>query len=211
MTITFKYAFSVLMAGATALIIVPQSAEANIISGGISFNGNVIAYDTTDGTGPEASDYISAHSVVFGPSVVSLGANGSFAGISADTPVTMYSPLDINPPQLPIPATSPLWSVTYGAVTYTFTLSTLTEPADQANFMVLTGAGNMSDGTPADDNTGTWVATFTTSGDTFSWNASANATGGNGLNVPEVGATIQFLGLALAGLAAFARLRKQVA
>lgn len=203
MTKTSKIALSVLMAGAVALTVVPDSAQANTIVGGISFNGNVTPYTTTDGTGTPAANYIVAHSVVFGPSVVSLGANGSFAGISAGTPVTMYSPLVINPPQLPIPATSPLWQVTVGSTTFSFTLSTLTEPVDTATAMELTGSGIMSDGNPADSNTGTWVATFTTSGSTFSWNASSSA------NVPEAGTTLLLLGLGLTALGAFASLRKQ--
>jgi len=170
-----KTALCVLVAGAVALSIAPKSAQAAKLSGAISFNGNVTAYLNSNGTGTEATDLITAHSLVFGPSVVSAGANGSYSGITSGTAVTMYSPLDINPPALPVPATSPLWQVTEGPVTYSFTLSALIEPYVSSTALVLSGSGVMSDGTPGDANTGTWIGTFTTSGSTYSWNASSAA------------------------------------
>jgi hypothetical protein len=203
MTKTFKLVYCGLVAGAVALFAVIQSAQANTITGGISFNGNVTPYLNNTGTGTQASDYVSAHSVVFGPTVVSLGANGSFAGISAGTTVNMYAgALEINPPALPFPVTSPLWSV--GG--FTFTLSGLIESAVQPTFMALSGTGIMSDGIPADFNTGTWVATFTTEGSTFSWNSSSGATG---TSVPDGGSSLLLLGLGLTALTAFVKFSKQ--
>ena len=173
--------FLVSMIGALVVSITAAGVRANTITGGISFSGNVTAYLNPLGTGPQATDYITAHSLDFGPSVVNSGANGTFAGIFAGTPVTMYSPLVINPPALPIPATSPLWQVTVGATNFSFTLATMLEPVDTADAMELTGSGIMNDGVPSDSNVGTWVATFTTSGSTFGWNASSAA------SVPEPG------------------------
>ncbi|MGD0464874.1 MAG: PEP-CTERM sorting domain-containing protein [Tepidisphaeraceae bacterium] len=183
----------VLLAGAVALNVAAPRARASVITGGISFFGNVTPYLTTTGTGTPATDFTLAKSLVFGPSTVASGANGSFSGIAAGTPVTMYSPLEINSPSLPVPATTPLWQVVSGGVTYSLTLSTLTEPLDTSTALELTGAGVLTDGNPADASTGTWVATFTTSGSTYSWNASSAAT------VPEPAALalVAFGGLAL--------------
>jgi len=184
-------------AGAVAL-----SANATVINGGISFNGNVTAYLNSTGTGTIATDYTLAHSLVFSTSFVSAGANGSFMGIAVNTPVLMYSPLQVNPPGLPVPATSALWTVGI----YSFTLSTLTEPLDTSTALELVGSGIMSDGNPADSNTGTWTATFTTSGSTFSWNSSSSATAAT---VPEAGTSLLLLGLGLTALGAYAQFRKQ--
>jgi hypothetical protein len=68
---------------------------------------------------------------------VSFGANGSFSAIPAGAFVTMYSPLVINPPALPVPATAPLWQVNVGPTLFTFTLSSLTEPTVQPTFWSL--------------------------------------------------------------------------
>jgi hypothetical protein len=197
------------LVGAFALCLATQSAQALPITGGISFSGDVTAYATTDGSGPPDFDFTSAKSLVFGPTTVASGANGSFSGISAGTPVAMYSPLEINPPQLPIPATSPLWQVTVGSTTFAFTLSTLTEPLDTVDAMELTGSGIVSDGDPADSVTGQWVATFNSLGETFSWSASsASGTPITPPGVPDSSNTLMLLGLGLTMLGGFGRFRK---
>ena len=198
MTKTSKIALSMLMAGAVALNIVPQSAQASTIHGGISFDGSVTPYGSTDGSGAAVTDYTLAHSLVFGLSYVAAGANGSFAGVAQNTQVSMYSPLQINPTALPV-GNAPLWTVNG----FSFTLTTLTEPNLSPTVLVLQGAGIMTDGVPADANTGTWVATFTTSGSTFSWNSSSSAT------VPDAGTSLLLLGLGLTALGIFAQIRKQ--
>jgi hypothetical protein len=138
---------------ATALSAGTQRAQASIITGGISFNGNVTAYSDNSGSGPLATSLAAAESLGFGPSVVSDGANGSFSVIAANTPVTMHSPLLINP-AVSIPASTPLWQVTVGPTTYSFTPTTpLVEVFVSANALILTDTGTFSDGTPADNNT----------------------------------------------------------
>ena len=208
MTKTFRLVYCGLVAGAVALFAVTQNAHATPINGGISFNGNVTAYLSAVGTGPVTFDYTLAHSVVFGASYVSAGANGIFSAIPANTPVTMYSPLLINPAQLPYPTSSPLWQVTGGGTTFSFTLSSLIESDLHTDSMELFGSGSMSDGNPADVIFGEWVATFTSLGSTFSWNSSASGSGSN-TPVPDAGSTLLLLGLGLTALTAFVKFSKQ--
>src|ERR1700677_4919182 len=107
-----------LMTAAIALVFASMNAHAAQISGGISLSGNLTAYVSSNGIGTTASDYTKAHGVVFGPSSVNLGASGTFAGIASGTPASLYSPLVISPPQLPVPQSSPLWQVTKNSTTY---------------------------------------------------------------------------------------------
>jgi hypothetical protein len=196
-----KHALSLL---GVALAALPLTSSAVPITGSISFNGNVTPFVTTTGTGTVAANYSDAHSLVFAETFVSAGANGSFASVPLNSQVTLYSPLEVNPPGLPVPPTTPLWTTAIGD--FSFTLTTLTEDVltSPFNTMTLRGTGTLSDGNPLDTNTGTWVATFTTatsgSGVTFSWNSSAQA------DIPSVadgGPTAILLGCGLLGLSLF--------
>jgi len=197
-----------LSAGALALA-VTDNLTAAPINGSISFNGNVTPFVSSTGTGTVASDYSLAHSLVFGQTFVSAGADGSFAAVPQNSTVTLFSPLRINPPGLPVPATTPLWTTAIGG--FSFVLSTLTEDVLVSPFNTLTlrGTGELEDGNPLDNNSGTWVATFTlagaNAGETFSWNSSAKA------DVPGVADTsgcFMLLGLSMVSLGAFGRLCK---
>jgi hypothetical protein len=184
-----------LAGGIAALAVAPRVAQASIVSGSISFYGNVTPYLDTTGTGTVATDFQSAHSLVFGTSYTAASPTGSFSGIAENSPVTM-SLIQFNPPQLPAAA---IWTVG----SYSFTLSTMTEPVDQPDFLVLTGAGILSDGVPADDNTGVWIATFTTVGGTYSWNSSFNS-----IAVPE---PLSAGTLVIAGAGLLARRKRTIA
>ncbi len=192
------------LAGALAISLSADRAHAAAIHGAISFNGNVTAYLNASGTGTEAMDFTLAHSLVFGTTNVSANPTGTFAGITTSTLVDLFSPLEINPPQLPVPTTSPLWQVTFGGVTYKFTLNTLTEPLDTSSALELSGSGTISDSiSPSDSSPASWVATFTTSGCTYSWNSSAKA-----VAVPE---PTSIAILSLAGLCLLSRRRSLAA
>ncbi len=212
MTKTTKKTLIVIGAGAFALAIAPQTTLATTLSGSISFNGNVTPFVSANGTGQVASDFSVAHSLVFGQSFVSAGADGSFAGVTQNSQVNLYSPLQINPPGLPFPATTPLWTTAVGG--FSFTLATLTEDVLVSPFNTLTlrGTGVISDGNPADSNTGTWVATLTSAqsanGLTFSWNSSSKADVAV-TSVPDHSGSVMLLGVSLIALGAFGNLRKQ--
>jgi hypothetical protein len=208
-----KHALWKIGAGALALAIMPLAVRAVPISGSISFNGNVTPFVSTTGTGSVASDYSTAHSLVFGQTFVSAGADGSFASVPVNSTVLLFSPLAINPPGLPVPPTAPLWTTSIGG--FTFTLTTLTEDVLVSPFNTLTlrGTGVLADGNPADKNTGTWVATFTTAsstsgGATFSWNSSSQS---DVASVPDNYASCMLLGLGLISLRAFGYFKKDQA
>jgi len=133
---------------------VSGSAQAGQITGAIEFSGFVTCYEGTNGTGTGTTEYTQAHSVVFeNPIVSSTGKSGSFAGISNSTPVSMTSPLAVNPPVAPAGA---LWTVSNISF-HAFSISTveLTE-----SIMKIEGFGIFTDGTPADTALGTWTAVF---------------------------------------------------
>jgi hypothetical protein len=198
-------------AGALALALATTSnLTAAPISGSISFNGNVTPFVSTTGTGAVATDYSLAHSLVFGQTFVSAGADGSFAGVTQNSSVNLFSPLQINAPGLPSPATTPLWTTSIGG--FSFILSTLTEDVLVSPFNTLTlrGSGELEDGNPLDDTMGTWVATFTmadaTMGETFSWNSSAES---SAKAVSDTSGCFMLLGLGMVSLSAFGRSCKE--
>jgi hypothetical protein len=138
------------------------------ITGGVSFIGNVTSYAGTNGTGAVITDFTQAHSLVFGSTTVGDNANGSFAGTAHDEAI-FYSPLLINPPMLPNPTNSPLWAI-FGT-SFTFTLSSLSEPVVSPHYLVLQGTGTLADGNPADSSPAAFVAVFVSAGNTFGWSA----------------------------------------
>jgi hypothetical protein len=160
-----------------ALVGFSASVQAIPITGGISFAGSYT---------PNNSDLNVATSITFGSSFVTSD-NGSFAIFAPGSSVTMASPLAINPTVVPVLS---LWSIGI----YSFDAYSLVQSAQSANTLTLTGTGLIKDGNSADSVAGTWLATFNTLNDTFSYSASAAA------NVPDGGTTVMLLGGALAGL-----------
>jgi hypothetical protein len=183
-----------LMAAAVVLMSLTASVQAVPIRGSISFNGDETAFSGTGGTGSVDGDLSTAKSIVFNSTTVSTAPapNQSFTGLGG-LAVTMTPFLNINPAALPAGA---VWSVGGFSMTLT-SLGTIGSPTQTS--LVLGGFGMLSDGIPADNNTGIWTATFTSSGPgstgvTFSWNSSSSGT------VPDGGTTVLLLGAALSGL-----------
>jgi hypothetical protein len=117
-----------------------------------------------------------------------LGPTGTFAGTAGDavtmTPFTFKSftgPLD------------PLWTFVAGGVTYSFDLTSVTGVA-VLGAVVLSGNGWLTDGVAGDTTAGTWSFTGGLGKGGTLTIASAPA------SVPDGGATVVLLGVALSGL-----------
>ncbi len=157
------------------------SAQANPITGGISFAGNYT---------PNNNDLTAATSIAFGSTFVT-SANGNFAIFAPGSTVTMATPLAINPTLAPVLS---LWSIGI----FSFDATSLTQSAQTATTLTLTGTGVIKDGNPADQVAGQWIATFNTLNGTYSWSASAGS-------VPDASSTLLLLGSALTGISIIRR------
>jgi hypothetical protein len=163
-----------MMIGAVAMASSAPNAQAATITGAMSFYGIVTPNLAANGLGGEAPNWTSAKSLIFFLTYESLDPSGSFSSIEPGYEITMDPfPLDINPAILPPPTDPPLWTVKG----FTFTLTSFSEPLITPSVMELTGTGDITDGNPADTNTGEWVATFTSLGETYGWSSSFETTG----------------------------------
>jgi hypothetical protein len=187
--------------GILSFSLLPE-AHGSLITGGISFSGGAYAnnpdlsvatliYLSPDVGIPETWDL---------PDTEVESRSGDFKPyIPLNSSVTMYSPLHINPTQLP---DAPVWEV--GG--FSLKLDTLTSSGD-SDSLTLSGRGTISSTNPLyDDTPGTWVATFNSDGGftgpaTFSWSASSGA------SVPDGGGTAVLLGSALILVGAANRFR----
>jgi hypothetical protein len=93
-----------------------------------------------------------------------------------------------------------LWSVLVGSTTYTFTSTSESQNLTSKTGLHLLGTGIISDGTVADNTTGTWQLGFGVSGDSFQWQSTAAP---DAANVPDGGSTAMLLGSAICGLCVF--------
>lgn len=172
-----------------------SAAFAVPVNGSIGFTG---PYTANDPNLTLATQISFANS---GPTQITTDGtvSGSFAGIAAGTPVTMFTPIVINqgggpnPTGVTLPGGS-IWSVGV----FSLTLTSLVEQFNTAQTLVLYGVGTLSNGNPADNSIGDWVATFSRSGSSFTFAATSSS-------VPDGGSTALLLGLGLLGLGALAR------
>lgn len=168
---------SVLMANACV--------QAIPIVGGIGFTGG---YTQNGGT---SGDLTTATS--FTINTVNVGStSGAFVGAFGPTFAT---PITVNPANNLMPNVQ-LWSVLVGSTLYKFNVSQETETTDTASLIQISCVGTISDGTLADDTGGNWTLSFRKDG--FSWSST-------GANVPDGGATVILLGLALTSVALISR------
>lgn len=157
-----------------------QSAQAAMINGAITFSGGAV-YDT--------SSLATATRVNTFMDVKVMSSDGDFGTFTnADDPVAMATPWIFSPST----PTLGLWSV--GGFTYD--LANATVVLQSSNFLLISGTGTIS-GNGFDVTPGTWSFTSQSpsANGVFSFSGSSNANG-----VPEGGATIALLGLALAGV-----------
>jgi hypothetical protein len=99
----------------------------------------------------------------------------------------------------PVGGVNPLWTVTVGLNTYSFSLSSpisISQPGD--NTLELKGTGTLM-ATGFDNTPGTWIFTGNQGGGTFSYSSS------NAARVPDGGASIALLGLSILGLGGVSR------
>lgn len=150
-----KKHLSTLRTGILVFMFALNAAQAQPITGKITFGGNVTPYVSADGTGALSAQYSQTHSLVFHSCVVNGLSTGSFAKITNGTPVAMYGPLVINPSVAPAGA---LW--TAGNISfYATSISTIQVGLTS---LQLKGIGVFSDGTPANSTLGSWTAFFMT-------------------------------------------------
>ncbi len=185
-----------LVAGAVAAFVAfSATVQATPIVGSISFTGGSLSF------GANSVTFLTDSSVANTPGIV---PTGSFAGTGGAAPVhftsiTSFTPLAPSP-------VSPLWTFTFGLLTYSFNLTSLSVVTDDQADGILRLKGN---GTVSITGTGsTYTPTFAT------WTLAS--TGGNapifgfvaGNKAPDGGTTVMLLGAGLSGLAL---LRKKLA
>ena len=179
---------------AVAALALTASVQATPINGSIGFTGTYVQNGTTHGNLLTATSM----SIVQPPTVsVITGTFFTAAGglIANVTFPTFYTPINVNFPTLSSAnlVNNNLWSVIIAGVTYSMVVSTESQTFASATQLNLAGTGLMEDGTAADNTTGQWQLGFGVSGESFTWQATSNS-------VPDGGATVMLLGIALSGL-----------
>ena len=171
-----------LLCGLTAMGTITASAVG--ITGEISLDGSYTV-DVANFNAGFATKFTSFSAVV-----VSAAPTGAYAG-TAGSAVT-HSGFKFDPFVGPI---IPLWKFTSGGLTYSFDLVSMGIDFRIKKSIVMSGSG-IAHITGYDNTPGDWLLSANTAGTTFSFsstNASEEA-------VPEAGATLPLLGLAIMGL-----------
>ena len=170
-----KNKWLVLAAGALALMSATV-AQAALIKGTIGLSGQY----TVDN-----SDLTAATEIAFGSTFAFGGTEDLDLGT---TPVSVAMATSLTFDPLFTVTSNPLWSV--GG--FKFELGSLAVTNQATDSLALSGTGTLSK-TGFEDTNGTWVASFNTSGTSFTWSSSTNS-------VPDGGATLSMFGLSLLGL-----------
>lgn len=182
-----KTILAVVATGVVSCALFSQQAQATAINGNINLAGSV-QFDTNSlGTATQVTTWFDIFNNA-GFSSVAPGGTGDFAGIAPGTQATMAQPWIFNP-STPTPG---LWSV--GG--FTFDLLTATVVTQNAQFLSISATGIVS-GNGFDPTAMEWSFTAQSAGGRpgtiFSFSA-------NGVAVPDGGATVALLGLALTGV-----------
>ena len=185
------------LAGVAAVALaLTQAVQATPIVGNIGFTGGVTFDTTSAANATEVTAWIT-------PSV-DLPPTGTFAGIAAGSPATFANVAWAFTTSTPIPA---FWSV--GGFSFELLSSTLTTHGGTPGvngYVVVNGTGTVSSTNSTLDSTSiSW--SFTSQDPTIgsnpnTWTFSASA---NSVTVPDGGATVMLLGIALSGVALLKR------
>src|ERR1041385_4216842 len=108
------------------------TAAAVGITGGISLAGGYVT---------DTGDLNTAHSFTSFNNVITTSVSGSYATVTAGTPVTQNG-FSFNP--FPGPGVTPLWTFTFAGKTYSFDLLTIQTPQQPGdNTLTIRGTGVM--------------------------------------------------------------------
>ena len=173
----------------TAVVACAASLQADPINGTVGFTG---AFNPANADLTTPSDAIT----ILNPALNGT-STGSFFGAVF---VSFASPITLNGAMGDPTFANPLWVITVGVHTFTFTSTSGSTILDTANINTISGTGFVTDSFDNDTANGTWNFSFnvTKVGDlaTFTWNGTSGVT----TAVPDGGSALTLLGVALAGI-----------
>ena len=175
--------------------IVANQANAIPIQGTINFGGGGALINTPDNLAAATTIMGIAGDTVSGGYAA---PTGDYAGLTGDA-VTFTTPLVFSPFS---GLTTPLWTVSVGAVQYTFDITTLTIVTQSSTLLDLEGQGIAAIiGSGYDPTAGSWTIQVTGSGTNLSFQSTAA--------VPDSSSTAMLIGMGLLGVGLAARSLKK--
>jgi hypothetical protein len=181
-----------LAGAAVAALALTASVQATSIVGSIGYNG---AYQQANGLHGQLNTSTAFN--IISSFVTDGTGSGVFSGFTHLNSTLVFAPSvgNINNGGASLTSAPYLWMLSYLTTTYTFVVTSETEPLDTTTQVALTGNGTLTDNNGNGPITGVWTLGFNVSGDSFSFS------GTSGTNtVPDGGATVMLLGIALSGL-----------